>query len=146
MILSKACNYGIRAALYVALQNQTEYVSIKEISQKLEISFHFLTKILQTLTQNKIMSSFRGPHGGVTLAKPADEIKVLEIIHAIDGNTLFENCVLGLNDCGDENPCPLHNQWKEIRDSIYNLFHDTSLGQLTDDILQRGFRLTNISV
>ncbi len=144
MTFSKACNYGVRAALYVAMQDHQEFVSIKEISEKLNISFHFLTKILQTLTQNNIMTSFRGPKGGVALVKPAREISLLDIVHAIDGDSLFTACVLGLNKCGDDNPCPLHNQWIGIRQNIFNLLDTTSLYQVALDITRNGFRLTNL--
>ena len=144
MTFSKACNYGVRAALYVATRNQQEFVSIKEISEKLNISFHFLTKILQTLTQSGIMTSFRGPKGGVALAKPAIEISLLDVVQAIDGESLFTECVLGLNNCGDDQPCPLHNQWTGIRQNIHDLFESTSLHQVALDVTQNGFRLTNL--
>ena len=144
MTFSKACNYGVRAALYVATRNQQEFVSIKEISEKLNISFHFLTKILQTLTQQGIMTSFRGPKGGVALAKPAAEISLLDVVQAIDGESLFTDCVLGLNNCGDDQPCPLHNQWTGIRQNIQELFESTSLHQVALDVTHNAFRLTNL--
>ncbi len=146
MTFSKACNYGVRAALYVATRNQQEFVSIKEISEKLNISFHFLTKILQTLTQSGIMTSFRGPKGGVALAKPAIEISLLDVVQAIDGESLFTECVLGLNNCGDDEPCPLHNQWTGIRQNIHDLLETTSLDQVALDITHNGFRLTNLMI
>ena len=84
MILSKTCDYAMRAAFYIADQQDRNFVPIREVSEKLEISFHFLTKILQILTQKKIMTSFKGPNGGVTLARPADSILLTEIVKAID--------------------------------------------------------------
>jgi len=59
MVLSKACIYGIQAAIYVASVKDVGYVSIQEISEKLNISFHFLTKVLQQLTQAGILNSYR---------------------------------------------------------------------------------------
>lgn len=144
MIFSKACNYGVRAALYVATRDRQEFVSIREISENLNISFHFLTKILQTLTQSGIMTSFRGPRGGVALAKADREISLLEIVRAIDGESLFTDCILGLNNCGEEKPCPLHNQWITIRQNIHDLLESTSLHQVSLDISHNGFRLTDL--
>ena len=143
MILSKTCDYAVRAALYISTQQERTYVPIREMSEKLEISFHFLTKILQTLTQNNIMISFKGPNGGLALARAADSIKIIEIIEAIDGSKLFQECLLGLNKCDDHNPCPLHNHWAEIREQIRVLFAETSLASLADKVNKGGFRLTN---
>lgn len=144
MTFSKACNYGVRAALYVATKDQQEFVSIREISEKLDISFHFLTKILQTLTQSAIMISFRGPRGGVALAKSSREISLLDIVQAIDGKSLFTDCILGLNNCGEDKPCPLHNQWSTIRQNLHTMLESTSLHQVSLDVTHNGFRLTDL--
>jgi len=142
MIFSKTCMYGIRAALFVTIkQNGEEYVSIKEISRQLNISFHFLTKILQILTQQKIMESYRGPKGGVRLARPANEIYLKEIILAIDGVSLFKDCILGLPGCGELKPCPFHDEWTKIRVQIESLLEDTTLASAVNDIERFGLRL-----
>ncbi len=141
-ILSKSCVYGIRAVLYVASSKQQQkYVPISQISKNLKISFHFLTKILQILTRNDIITSYRGPKGGVALAKPATEITLLEMIEAIDGAQFFQGCILELPGCGDENPCPLHAYWGESRDRIKSIFENTSLAELGDRIKKDGLRL-----
>ena len=74
MLLSKSCVYGLRATLYLATKDRNEFTPIKRLSDKLEISFHFLTKILQQLTADGMLESFKGPNGGVRLTKPGDKI------------------------------------------------------------------------
>src|SRR5690625_7578709 len=86
----------MRATLHLATLKSDGYVSIRAISEELDISFHFLTKIFQKLTQAGILASFRGPNGGVALARPATRITLLDIVIAIDGPELFTECVLGL--------------------------------------------------
>jgi Rrf2 family iron-sulfur cluster assembly transcriptional regulator len=140
-ILSKSCDYGIRAALYVALQEPGEFVSIKKIAEDLNISFHFLTKILQQLTKKHILTSYRGPNGGVTLSKKATTITLEEIVIAIDGDNLFQKCILGLSQCQENAQCPIHGQWKKIRKEIRNLFGSTTLSMLTERITKDGFRI-----
>jgi len=142
MILSKTCEYGIRAVVYVALTSKGKFVSIKEISDNLEISFHFLTKVLQILTQKNILKSYRGPNGGVTLACSADKISLLEIIYTIDGEKIFKDCILGLPGCGDLVPCPLHNQWEIDRELIKNNFAGLTLAQLAKNFLAADLRLS----
>lgn len=145
-VISKSCDYGLRAALFVASQDMKKYVTIKEISDSLDISFHFLTKILQKLTNEKIMISYRGPNGGVALAKPAKDITLEEIVIALDGPDLFRKCVLGLMNCDDKFPCPVHFQWKEIRQKIQMLFQTTNLQELAEKINKDGFRLRDYQI
>jgi Rrf2 family protein len=142
-ILSKSCDYGLRASIYIALQKDSNFISIKEISEKLEISFHFLTKILQKLTNKNLMKSYRGPNGGVALSKPADTISLEEIIVAIDGNNLFEKCLLGLKSCEEKKACPIHEKWKEIRDDVQDLFKKTTLAELAEQISHKGYRIND---
>jgi Rrf2 family iron-sulfur cluster assembly transcriptional regulator len=143
--MSKACSYGIRAAIYIAAQEDREFVSIREISEKLNISFYFLAKILRILTQSRILQSYRGPRGGVALARPADSVSLYEIVNVIDGPELFTECILGLDRCGDANPCPLHLQWEELRDHIKSRFQETYLSRLSDRVREEGFRLTDMT-
>lgn len=142
LLLSKTCNYGIRAALYVASQQDRQFVPIREIAQELNISFHFLTKILQILTQKNIMNSYRGPNGGVSLAKSADQITIYDIIEAIDGLKLFEECILGLPGCGNDKPCPFHDNWKAVRADLKNTFQSSTLSDLSQQIQDFELRIT----
>lgn len=141
MVFSKTCNYGVRAALYIATQKERQFLTIREISEKLNISFHFLTKILQILTQKNILVSVKGPKGGVALARPATAINLLEIIEAIDGLGFFKQCVLGLDECDDEQPCPLHDEWGEMRGRIRSILEETSLAEMAQKVKLNGFRI-----
>ena len=68
-MLSKTSIYAIRALLFISLNGKDGFVLIREMSEKLNISFHFLTKILQKLKDNRIVKSHQGPKGGVSFAK-----------------------------------------------------------------------------
>lgn len=142
-LLSKTCMYGIRASLFVAsMQKEKKYVPIRQIANELNISFYFLTKILQMLTQHNIMVSYRGPKGGVALARPAREITLMDMINVIENDSGFDSCILGLPGCGESLPCPLHAPWAEARERIRAMFEDTNLEELGRKINQDGFRLT----
>lgn len=131
-MLSKSCEYGLRASLYLASLDRDGYVSIGTISEELDISFPFLTKIFQKLNDAGLLESRRGPNGGVALTTPADEITLHEIVVAIDGPDLFQECVLGLPGCGEAEPCPLHEQWTEERSRVETMFRDTTLAELPE--------------
>lgn len=142
-ILSKSCIYGIQAAIYIASLPRNEYVSIQEIASKLNISFHFLTKVLQQLTQVGIMVSYRGPNGGVALARPGTSITLADIISAIDGVEIFTECLLGLPGCGKADPCPAHEQWTSMRNKLHQLCKATTLEQLAKKATQLNVRLAH---
>lgn len=141
MLLSKSCVYGLRASIYLASKSDEEFNSIKEMSDKLEISFHFLTKILQQLTAEALMESYKGPKGGIRLTKKGREAKLLDMVIAIDGPELFTQCALGLPGCGSATPCPLHESWIETRASIQGMLERTTLSELAREGKQNKFRL-----
>ena len=87
------------------------------------------------------MISYRGPSGGVKFAKPSSEITILDIIHAIDGEALFNECILGLPNCGDEKPCPLHDKWSEYCQSLQDDFSQTSIQDLVLKIKESNLRI-----
>lgn len=142
-LLSKTCEYGIRASLFVAsLPEGNKYVSIRRISTELGISYYFLTKVLQTLTRHNIMTSYRGPNGGVALARPASDISLGEMVTALEHDGCLDNCVLGLPGCGQRSPCPLHASWQQTREQIKSMFENANLADLGREINKHGLRLT----
>lgn len=145
MILSKSCIYGIQAAIYVASQRGEDYVAISRIAEQLNISFHFLTKVLQQVTQAGLMISYRGPKGGVALARPTAHITLYDIICAIDGSEMFTECMLGLPGCGHQEPCPAHDHWVEVRTRFTSLAKRTTLSQLASRAKDLNVRLANDS-
>lgn len=145
MLLSKACEYGLRAALSLTEGEPSVYVPIREVSERLGIPYHFLAKIVQVLIQHGILESARGPSGGVRLARPATQIALKEIVLAIDGGAIFTECVLGLPGCGTRKPCPFHDQWGPVRDSINNMFEEATLAAMTARIRDGDLRLATLA-
>lgn len=142
MLLSSACVYGLRAALYLAADSERDFRSIGEISERLDISFHFLTKTLQQLSSAGLLESQKGPKGGVRLTGPASEITLIEVVAAIDGRDLFTECALGLPGCGSEKPCPLHDQWADTREKIKEMLEENTLEDLASKGKNMNLRIT----
>jgi Rrf2 family transcriptional regulator, iron-sulfur cluster assembly transcription factor len=138
MIISKRCVHGILAAIYIASQpvkegSIREYIQIAVIADKLKISFHFLTKVLQQLTHKGILASYRGPNGGVLLARSVDQVTLYDLIEAIDGDQIFTTCMLGLPGCGTEKPCPVHDSWVGARTKFKSIASTTTLRILAEN-------------
>lgn len=144
MLLSRACEYGLRAALYLAATPPGAYVPIRTISDALGMPYPFLAKIVQTMAHQGLLISSRGPTGGITLACPAAQIPLRAIVGAIDGEGVFTACVLGLPGCGEQKPCPLHEQWSPTRERIRQMFDDVSLADLSARVRSADFRLATL--
>lgn len=143
MLLSKSCVYGLRAALYLSAKGPESFTPIRSMSDNLEISFHFLTKILQQLTAEGILESYKGPNGGVKLTKPGEKVTLLDIVRAIDGEAMFTECALGLPGCGVMKPCPMHDKWAETRDGIKEMLETTTLKELSSKGKRLNLRITS---
>jgi len=144
-LLSQSCKYGIRAAIYLALKEKKGFISISEISTNLEIPFHFLTKTLQLLTQKKLLQSSKGPKGGVRLSISAERITLMEIVLAIDGAKLFEQCIIGLPGCGVLKPCPLHEEWVAALEIIKRTLNEKTLAYLGRKVQDENLRITDMN-
>lgn len=143
MLLSKSCVYGLRAAIFLATRDNSQFMPIKKMSDTLEISHHFLTKILQQLTANNLLDSYKGPNGGVKLKNPPSEITLMDIVLAIDGPDLLKQCALGLPGCGHQNPCPMHDEWAKTRESIRHMLESSTLEALATRSKKENLRLTS---
>lgn len=129
-LFSKTCEHGVRAMIYLARQPPDSSHSVKTIARELGAPFHFLSKILQSLGEAGLVKTARGVGGGVTLARPAREISLFDIVTAIEGDTMFTACMLGLPGCGEQAPCTLHAEWTIRRRQLMTMFKRATLARL----------------
>jgi Rrf2 family transcriptional regulator, iron-sulfur cluster assembly transcription factor len=137
-MLSNTSKYAIRAMIYLALCEKDEKkgkIGIKKISESLDIPAPFLAKILQILAKSKILSSSKGPNGGFTFNKLPGKTTLFDIVTIIDGKDIFDQCLLTLRPCNEENiPCPLHKKYTLIREETEKLFKEQDIESLANDI------------
>ena len=144
-MLSKTTEYALRAVVYVAMHDaQGVKVGIKEIAKELELPAHFMGKILQDLVRKGVISSVKGPGGGFFLHRPASDINLLEVVQVIDGLEAFRRCGMGMKQCSDTHPCPLHNDIKAYRDQLLKVFSTRTIQDLVDSISSGKYFITNI--
>ncbi len=134
ILFSRQCEYALQAVLFLALKEEGEMVSIKEISKRLNFPYHFIGKILQDLTYKGLLVSLKGPTGGFCLSRSAKNISLFNIVEAIDGTAMFTTCVMGFPECGGTHPCAIHDQWGKIRDSIYKMLVAKSVYEMAMDM------------
>ena len=134
-MFSKACEYGIRASIYIAEHSILDRkVSLKEVAHAIESPAAYTSKILQLLSRNNIVKSDKGPTGGFSIEiGQLNQITLSTIVLAIDGDDIYIGCGLGLSICNEKQPCPVHNQFKHIREELKKMLENTTLKSLAED-------------
>ncbi len=138
MIFSKACEYAIKACIFIAKKTiDGERVNLKEISAEIDSPEAFTAKILQQLVRQNIIISIKGATGGFEVeTKKLNRIRLLDIVVAIDGEINDKQCALGLKGCSHKQPCPVHDSYKFIRSSILSMLQTTTLHKLSADLIE----------
>ncbi len=142
-MFSKSTEYALRAVIFIGQKGSEEKkLGIPEIAAAIGSPRQFTAKILQLLTKNpKVVSSVRGPHGGFYLTDEAKNLPVRAIIESIGEGDVLTKCVLGLYQCSETHPCPMHEEYKPIRKQMIKLFDTKTIRQLAEET-QRGKVLT----
>lgn len=134
-VFSKTCGYAMRAVFFIAYRTASGgRVGIKEIASGIDSPEHFLAKILQELTKKGIISSVKGPNGGFYVDAVSLKLPLADVVKAVDGDGIFTGCAMGLEYCSERNPCPLHNEFKAIRNRIQELMYSTTIGEFNEEL------------
>ncbi len=129
VFFSKACELGLQAVLFLSTKEKRIFNAL-EVSQELKVPKEFVSKVMQTLTSSGIVGSKKGKNGGFYLAKEPRDIKLIDIVQAIDGLELFNSCVLGFPGCSSEAPCPVHDKWGVLRNEAFKMLSEETLEHL----------------
>ena len=141
VFFSRQCEYALQALMYMALKPDGEMTSIKELTRKINIPYHFLAKILQNLTRQGLLTSQKGPAGGFALRMAAKDITLYQIVEAIDGAEFKSNCILGFAECSGENPCAVHEKWGSLREGIYRMLVSKNIAQMAREMRKPEYKV-----
>ena len=144
-MFSKTCEYAIRASIFIATQSfHDKRVTVKDIAVKIDSPQSFTAKILQILAKNNLVHSVQGIGGGFEIPKEImNQINLSQIVIAIDGDSLFTCCGLGLGKCSEIHHCSVHEKFKEIRSEIVDMLNNTNLEELALGIKSGNSFLSN---
>ncbi len=119
-LFSTACESALRLLTFVHARSDVQQkLSVAQIAQGTDTPVAYAAKILQILSRKGLMSSVRGPHGGFYLDKhQAERLTAYDVVVAIDGNDIFKTCLLGLKACSALHPCPMHDEFMQIRSRL----------------------------
>lgn len=134
-MFSKTCEYAIQALIFIAQKSKDgSRIGIKDISSGIDSPEYFIAKILQDLSRKGFVQSAKGPNGGFYMDDANLEQSVADIVREIDGDKLFSGCGLGLKECSEDHPCPIHNDFKHIRQEIKTMLEESRIQLFVENL------------
>lgn len=142
-MLTKSTEYAIRALIFVQLQTwEQKRPGIDEITKEIEAPRAYTAKILQRLSKHALLNSMKGRGGGFFLSNEQSNSTLFDVIRIIEGESYFHKCAFGLKHCSNDNPCPMHSKYKDIRTGFFNIVKNESIRSLAQQI-QEGQAVLN---
>ena len=118
-MLSLTCKAAVKAVIFLASRIESgRNAGIQEISNHIGENEHTVGKLLQKLVKEKIIHSAKGPRGGFYMTPRQLDQPLVLVVEAIDGKSVFDQCGLGLSKCSSTHPCPIHDDYKVVRDAF----------------------------
>jgi len=134
-MFNKETEYALRGLVYIKLQNlKGRRPGTAEISKEIEAPSFFTAKILQRLVRSGFLESLKGKGGGFFFDPLKPDIPLKRLISAIEGDSSFSGCGFGLRHCDEKDPCPLHERYSPIRDSINKLVSEETIQTLAEKV------------
>ena len=134
MIFSNTTEYAIRGLAELAGRSNGSTMLLDQLVAGTTLPRDFMAKIFQRLVKAKLLTSAKGRGGGFALARPAHQITLMDIVEAIEGPKPLDGCVVGLERCNDDMPCPQHDLYKPIRQRLKDYMNTTTLADLASSL------------
>ncbi len=130
MEITRQADYALRAMLFLARLGPDQHAATAAIANDRKIPPSFLAKIISQLSIAGLLHTSRGARGGVSLAREPKEISLLDVVEAIDGPILLNECVGDGATCTFEDNCPLHSIWSEAQVNLVNRLRNARFDNL----------------
>ena len=142
-MFNKETQYALRGLVYIQAQNTKGLrPGIDEIAREIEAPRFFTAKILQRLVKQGFINSLKGKGGGFYFDETRKEVSIKEVISSTEGDKVITGCGFGLKHCSEENPCPLHEEYKSIRDAINRLVSSETVQSLA----RKGYKTKKLEI
>lgn len=138
MKLSTRSRYGLKAMIDLAVYGKDQYISLKSISNRQNLSEAYLEQLFAALKKGGLIKSIRGAQGGYTLASDPEKIKVGTILRVLEGSLSTTDCLDGKSSCGDDCSCCVSKSvWIKMTESLNEAADSISLASLVEDYKNR---------
>lgn len=141
MNISAKSKYAVRALVELAQNNDGQPVPIADISARKDIPLQFLEQLFSSLRKAGILNSHRGVRGGFSFKKLPEDISVLDVVEALDGNVAPAACTTGAT-CNKKDGCSVQDVWNDAKISLETVLSEANIADLAfkESLMQEGTR------
>jgi Rrf2 family protein len=137
-MFNKETEYALRGLVYIKLQNlKNRRPGTVEIAKEIEAPPFYIAKILQRIVRFGFLESLKGKGGGFFFDENKPELTLVKLITATEGDKSFSGCGFGLKQCNENHPCPLHDKYAPIRNSINKLVSEETVQSLAEKVYKK---------
>lgn len=137
-MFNKETEYALRGLVYIKLQNlKNRRPGTVEIAKEIEAPPFYIAKILQRIVRFGFLESLKGKGGGFFFDENKPELTLVKLITATEGDKSFSGCGFGLKECNENHPCPLHDKYAPIRNSINKLVSEETVQSLAEKVYKK---------
>ena len=144
-MFNKETEYALRGLVYIKLQNLKERrPGTSEVAKEIEAPPFFTAKILQRLVRLGFLESLKGKGGGFFFDTDKPDLQLINLISYTEGDRSYSGCGFGLKHCDSDNPCPLHEKYTSIRESINKLISEETVQSLAEKVYRKELSLKEV--
>ena len=144
MLLTRASQYAIKALVMLAIQPRDSALMCRDLADTLNIPYPYLSKLMQQCARMGLVGASRGRSGGYWLEEAAEGMNMLELVEAVNGERTTRECLLGLKDCADDSACVMHCEWKPVKEGLFAVLKEQTLGELAEAVRQGRCQLSDL--
>lgn len=134
-MFTKTTEYSIRVILLLGFETKPKkLLGVSVIANNLGFPEAFIGKVLQLLVKSELVNSVKGPGGGFYLHSGTSEMTILDIVDKIEGLEFLNKCGLGINSCNKENPCPIHDEYSKVSESIIKALSSKTVSDINSEM------------
>jgi Rrf2 family protein len=144
-MFNKETEYALRGLVYIKLQNlKNRRPGTAEIAKEIEAPPFYTAKILQRIVRVGLLESLKGKGGGFFFDENKPDLPLVKLITATEGDKSFSGCGFGLKHCNENNPCPLHEKYAPIRNSINKLVSEETVQSLAEKVYKKELSINEV--
>ncbi len=144
MKLSTKARYGTRAMMDLALHYKNEPVQLKDVARRQRLSLSYLEHLITPLITAGLLKSTRGARGGIELVKPPQEIRLSEIVVAMEGPLMIVDCLKGTSDCPRSGACATQDIWGKLKMAMDGVLESVTLRDLAEQQKSKELQTTGM--
>lgn len=132
MFFRRTTSYAFRALLHMSTFSKEEVQTSGEVAKSIHLPKEYISKILQQLAKYQIVGSKKGRGGGFFLIKNVNQIRLIDVVVAVEDNFDMDICVFGMSKCNSSCDCPVHESYGKLKEDFRSMLINYNIGQLSE--------------